>query len=133
LSNVPRRGAFRTWPAYGCAQQNVPRLGVNLDWVFLYTDAPERSLETLEFNLESGLPGAAILPLLWRPFYERKTERFKAYVRGLGLVDYWKAKGWPSSAIPPPPTISSAIDELRPDNQALPLRQLMAKSGLISA
>lgn len=55
---------------------------------FPHPDAPERSLETLEFNLESGLPGAAILPPLCRSFYVCKTERFKAYVRGLGLVDY---------------------------------------------
>ena len=25
----------------------------------------------------------------------RKTERFKAYVRKIGMVDYWRARGWP--------------------------------------
>jgi hypothetical protein len=25
----------------------------------------------------------------------RKTEPFKAYVRSIGLVEYWRAKGWP--------------------------------------
>ena len=31
--------------------------------------------------------------VLGRPV--RKTERFKAYARKSGLVDYWRARGWP--------------------------------------
>ena len=30
----------------------------------------------------------------------RKTERFKAFVRNAGLVDYWRAKGWPDLCRP---------------------------------
>jgi len=30
----------------------------------------------------------------------RKTERFKAYVRKMGFVDYWRAKGWPDLCHP---------------------------------
>jgi hypothetical protein len=30
----------------------------------------------------------------------RKTERFKAYVRKAGLVDYWRARGWPDLCRP---------------------------------
>jgi hypothetical protein len=30
----------------------------------------------------------------------RKTERFKTHVRGLGLVDYWRTKGWPQFCRP---------------------------------
>jgi hypothetical protein len=30
----------------------------------------------------------------------RKTERFKAYVRERGLVEYWRAKGWPEFCKP---------------------------------
>jgi hypothetical protein len=30
----------------------------------------------------------------------RKTERFKTYVRNVGLVDYWRARGWPDLCRP---------------------------------
>ena len=30
----------------------------------------------------------------------RKTERFKAFVRKVGLVDYWRARGWPDLCRP---------------------------------
>ena len=30
----------------------------------------------------------------------RKTERFKALVRKAGLVDYWRARGWPDLCRP---------------------------------
>jgi hypothetical protein len=39
---------------------------------------------------------------LWLPAYAplRKTERFKAYARKVGLVDYWRARGWPDLCRP---------------------------------
>ena len=39
---------------------------------------------------------------LWTSAYApvRKTERFKAYVRKAGMVDYWKARGWPGLCHP---------------------------------
>jgi hypothetical protein len=30
----------------------------------------------------------------------RKTERFKALMRKMGLVDYWKVRGWPDLCHP---------------------------------
>jgi hypothetical protein len=30
----------------------------------------------------------------------RKTERFKALVRQFGLVDFWRARGWPDLCRP---------------------------------
>ena len=36
--------------------------------------------------------------LLYAPV--RKTERFKAFVRNAGLVDYWRARGWPDLCRP---------------------------------
>jgi len=30
----------------------------------------------------------------------RKTERFKAWVRAEGMVDYWRARGWPDLCRP---------------------------------
>ena len=40
--------------------------------------------------------------LQWHPSYApvRKTERFKTLVRKMGLVDYWRAKGWPDHCRP---------------------------------
>ncbi len=34
---------------------------------------------------------------LWHLSYKplRPTERFKALIRSIGVVDYWRAKGWP--------------------------------------
>ncbi len=50
---------------------------------------PERLLE-----LDAKDPLALVS--LWAPeFVEvRKTQRFKAFVRKIGFVDYWKQKGW---------------------------------------
>jgi hypothetical protein len=30
----------------------------------------------------------------------RNTERFKAFARNAGLVEYWRAKGWPDFCRP---------------------------------
>jgi len=56
-----------------------------------------RVLDNYETLLEGGrLPGQE-MGSLWHPSYApvRKTERFKAFVRKAGMVDYWRAKGWP--------------------------------------
>ena len=39
---------------------------------------------------------------LWHPSYTtvRKTERFKSYARKAGILEYWKAKGWPDLCRP---------------------------------
>ena len=46
----------------------------------------------------------------------RKTEPFKRVTRKAGIVEYWRAKGWPRNAIPPLAMISRASDAvaLRP-------------------
>ena len=35
----------------------------------------------------------------WHPTYApvRRTDRFKKVARDLGLVDYWRARGWPAA------------------------------------
>ena len=40
--------------------------------------------------------------MVWSPAFSeaRKTERFKALMRKVGLVDYWRAKGWPDACHP---------------------------------
>jgi hypothetical protein len=41
---------------------------------------------------------------MWDPYpsfaTSRKTERFKSLVRRMGLVDYWRAHGWPDLCRP---------------------------------
>jgi hypothetical protein len=75
---------------------------LNLDFIYLYIGAPIRVMEWDERLGEAGLfdiPGdwfywqASAAPV-------RKTERFKANARKQGLVDYWRAKGWPAFCHP---------------------------------
>jgi TolB-like protein len=72
--------------------QSLPNLGPRLGFVYLYVGAPER---VLEGNV--GIPVS-----VWHPSYApvRKTEQFKDYVRGWGIVDYWRARGWPDKCRP---------------------------------
>jgi hypothetical protein len=39
---------------------------------------------------------------VWAKPYDRlrKTERFKTLMRNAGLVDYWRARGWPDLCHP---------------------------------
>jgi hypothetical protein len=54
-----------------------------------------------EINLEAGWTNFANR-LLSHPSYgpARKTERFKTFARKAGLVEYWRAKGWPEFCHP---------------------------------
>jgi len=82
--------------------QSLPRLSRDLDFVYVRVGAPELVMQTYEEDLASGGPDLGSSALLWHPSYApvRKTERFKAYVRSAGFVDYWRAKGWPSFCHP---------------------------------
>jgi hypothetical protein len=42
------------------------------------------------------------MSFLWHPSAApiRKVERFKALVRKIGYVDYWRTKGWPEFCRP---------------------------------
>ncbi len=81
--------------------QTLPRLG-DMSFVYLHVGAPNRALEFYERNVDVGYSTAATTGYLWHPSYApvRKTERFKAYVRKAGLVDYWRARGWPDLCRP---------------------------------
>jgi TolB-like protein/Tfp pilus assembly protein PilF len=89
---------LRTAPAP--ADHNIPYLG-SLSFVFLYVGLPERSLEWDEHFADAGYANAASYKF-WQSDYAavRKTERFKVLVRRMGLVDYWRAKGWPQFCHP---------------------------------
>ena len=68
-----------------------------LGFVYLYVGAAERVLDFFE-SLAQAEHAAVGNPMsrLWAPSYApvRKTERFKAFVRKAGMVDYWRARGW---------------------------------------
>jgi hypothetical protein len=70
-----------------------------LGFIYLYVGAPERMLEFPEKAREEG---AFMVPTVWGQTAAplRKTERFKALVRKVGLVDYWRARGWPDLCRP---------------------------------
>jgi hypothetical protein len=73
-----------------------------LNFAYAHVGAMNRVMEYPERNIEIGIAGDNVARTLWRPNYAplRKTERFKAYVRKAGLVEYWRAKGWPEFCRP---------------------------------
>jgi TolB-like protein/DNA-binding SARP family transcriptional activator len=90
-----------TAPAKADLPEKLPALGI-LPWVYLHVGASDRVLDEYEAMLDGGrLPGQE-MDWLWHPSYApvRKTERFKAFVRKAGFVDYWRAKGWPDLCHP---------------------------------
>jgi TolB-like protein/DNA-binding SARP family transcriptional activator len=96
---------LRTVPASAPSPQTLPRLGGTLGFVYLRVGAPDRVLESYEEAVRrEGLVmiGAAGVANLWHRSYApvRKTERFKAFARSAGLVEYWRAKGWPDLCRP---------------------------------
>ena len=82
--------------------QSLPRLPGNLEFVYLYVGAPERALATYQRRAEVPLLGGPQGYIVWHASYApaRKTELFKDIVRKAGLVEYWRAKGWPPQCHP---------------------------------
>src|SRR5262249_17493563 len=74
----------------------------NLSWVYLYVGVPEQSLKFQEKLVDLGILYGRLSIEFWHPDFApvRKTERFKSLVRKAGLVDYWKARGWPDLCHP---------------------------------
>ena len=93
---------LRTAPAQTASPQSIVSAG-ELGFVYLYVGAPDRVLDYYEGSAEAGVPALGnFASFLWAPAYApvRKTDRFKAYVRKAGLVDYWRARGWPDLCRP---------------------------------
>ncbi len=76
-------------------------LDAELGFVYAYVGAPERVLEYPEKATKEGNLMSAI-DSVWYPSAAplRKTERFKTLMRNAGLVDYWRARGWPDLCRP---------------------------------
>jgi tetratricopeptide (TPR) repeat protein len=93
---------LRTAPTKVASPESLPPLG-SLGWVYLYVGAPDRVLEVYDRGVAARyLAGAGDPDSLWHPSYApvRKTERFKAFARNAGMVEYWRAKGWPELCRP---------------------------------
>jgi hypothetical protein len=73
-----------------------------LTWVYLHAGAPGRALAYYEDSVEAGYLLNSPMIDVWHPSYApmRKLDRFKAFARKAGLVDYWKARGWPDLCHP---------------------------------
>ena len=94
---------LRAAPQPAASPKDLPKFGRNW-FVYLYVGASDRAMEYYEDMIRAGFfaPGGADNALLWHPSYSdlRRTERFKAFVRADGLIDYWRAKGWPDFCRP---------------------------------
>jgi TolB-like protein len=88
-------------PAKAAAPAELPRLG-NLSFAYMHVGAPERVLEFYEDEVRGGYFQPISTTWFWHPTYAavRKTARFKALARDLGLVEYWSARGWPPQCRP---------------------------------
>lgn len=88
-----RAGATDPLPAFVWGQ---------VDFVYAYIGAVDRVLDDRERTVESGNLVTTVTTDLWHPVYAplRKTERFKTLARKLGLVDYWRERGWPDLCRP---------------------------------
>jgi TolB-like protein len=84
-------------PAKSADPAALPRVG-NLSFAYMHVGAPERVLEFYEDEIAGDYFQPISSTWFWHPTYApvRKTERFKKVAEGLGLVAYWRARGWPA-------------------------------------
>ena len=88
-------------PAKAADPAALPQLG-NLSFAYMHVGAPERVLEFYEDEISGGYFQPISTTWFWHPTYAavRKTERFKKLVGDLGLVEYWRVRGWPAQCHP---------------------------------
>ena len=91
-------GVLRSVATKTISPENLPRFPIPGSYVYFHAGAYDRALEPYEEGFSTG----SDVGLLWQPTYApmRRTERFKKVVRDLGLVAYWRAKGWPEFCKP---------------------------------
>jgi tetratricopeptide (TPR) repeat protein len=79
---------------------NLPVFEGDFSFVYVALGDPERLLDWPEKAMRDGdyRPSG----FLWwpTPANVRKTERFKTLVRNAGLLEYWRARGWPDLCRP---------------------------------
>jgi TolB-like protein len=88
-------------PAKAAAPAALPRVG-SMSFAYMHVGAPERVLEFYEDEVRAGYFQPISATWFWHTTYAavRKTDRFKKVVSDLGLVDYWRARGWPAQCQP---------------------------------
>jgi len=91
---------LRSAPAKVSNPAALPTLNNEMNFVYAHVGALDRVMEYYEYGLRIGNVQGAVR--LWDPVYAplRKTDRFKKFVREYGLVDFWRAKGWPEFCRP---------------------------------
>ena len=92
---------LRTAPQNARASAALPALEGELGFVYTHVGASERILEFPERLAQVGAAALGSI-LFWPPESAaiRKTQRFKTLIRNAGLLDYWRAKGWPDLCHP---------------------------------
>jgi TolB-like protein/Flp pilus assembly protein TadD len=93
---------LRALPAQAGSPQDLPALPPSLNFVYLYVGPASRALEYSEAEVKTGYISAPVVEALWYPAAAplRKTERFKALMRNVGFVAWWRARGWPDLCHP---------------------------------
>jgi tetratricopeptide (TPR) repeat protein len=88
-------------PTKAAAPDALPRIG-NMSFAYMHVGAPERVLEFYEDEVRGDYFQPISATWFWHPSYAvvRKAERFRKVVSDLGLVDYWRARGWPAQCHP---------------------------------
>jgi len=88
-------------PAQAASPESLTKLG-NLGFAYMHVGAPERVMEFYEDEVRAGYFQPISTTWFWHPSYQavRKTARFKAFARDVGLVAYWRARGWPAPCHP---------------------------------
>jgi TolB-like protein/DNA-binding SARP family transcriptional activator len=90
---------LRSAPEKTKAPQALPALAADLDVVYAYVGASDRIMENYERANELR---RGFFDIIWLPELAplRNSKRFKAVAREAGLVDYWRARGWPDLCRP---------------------------------
>jgi len=74
-------------------EQELPTLTEPLNVIYLYVRAAERMVVTDHPIIFQSWPMPSYAPV-------RKTAAFKEAARKYGLVEYWRARGWPDVCRP---------------------------------
>jgi hypothetical protein len=93
---------MRGAPSKTTASESLAVLPGRLNFVYAYVGTPDRMMEYPERALEAGLTYSLAFTFMFEPLMAsvRKTDRFKKWARTAGLVDYWRARGWPEFCHP---------------------------------
>jgi hypothetical protein len=91
---------IRGAPAKVSDPSALPALYQWFDFVYAHIGAPERLLDYPERAVQADELFKIYVLFLAEYASVRKTERFKTLARNMGLVDYWKARGWPDLCHP---------------------------------